>query len=55
MSDKLREAAEMVDRAHASFLSSLPYQPREAVYDMYREKLRGPLNNLHNVLRETSE
>lgn len=52
--DPIREAAEEVDRAFRSFRTSVPFQPRDALWHLYTEKLAGPLERLRAAL-EASE
>jgi hypothetical protein len=47
--------AGLVLRAEASFRESLPYQPREAVWDLYREKLAGPLSGLRDAVEAAAD
>lgn len=49
---ELRDLAETVDRSAESFRSSLPYQPPEAVWHLFREKLVWPLSRLKQWLEE---
>lgn len=50
----LEAVARRVDAAHRHFRSSLPFQPREAVWDVFSEKLAGPLDELRAELEPTT-
>ena len=49
---RIETAARRVDVAYRDFRSSLPFQPREAVWDLFSEKLAGPLAVLSVALEE---
>jgi len=50
--ERIEAAARRVDAAYRDFRSSLPFQPREAVWELFSEKLAGPLAVLSVALEE---